>query len=175
MACIDTTTLRSDGGNEDDAAPFLRLHMGYAELREDEGGAQVHADRVVELLQAHVQDAGPADPLPRVRDEDVRPRLAVLLRDLTEQLLDGLGRPRVDAVQADLAAAGGVVGPAVQLLDQGVNGLAVLEIRECQGGALGPQVPSTTGANPVPPSIKMGKKSGAFGPLGEVHTLLKHP
>ena len=183
MACVDAATLRSDGGYEDDAAPLLRFHVRDAELREDERGPQIDVDGIVELLEAHVQNAGPPNPLPGVRDKDVRPRLPVLLVDFAEQLLDGLGRSRVDAVRTDLAVAAAAAARPAKLLDQGVDGLAVLEVREGQRGALGPQVSGTAGADPGLEEYvnQLNLRSEWFGlPLGGggkgvPHTLLKHP
>lgn len=135
MACVDATTNGGNRGYEDDPPPFLLFHPGNTELGEYEGSPQVCVERIVELLQAHVQNAGFSLAVPGIRDQDVGTRLAMLLFNLTEKTLNIFRRACINTVCADLATC------AIQLaklLDQGVNRLAVLEVCESQRSASSP-------------------------------------
>ena len=60
MTPVYTPTLGRDAGHEDYAAPVLILHVGDGIFGQDEGGAEVDLDRVVEFRNGDVDDVGDA-------------------------------------------------------------------------------------------------------------------
>lgn len=91
MAAIDTATISCEGPDEDDAAPVLGLHVRNGQLGQDEAGAQVDGEGIVELVDGDIQDAGDAFPIAGIGHQDIRAVLSVLGLDLGKDTLDVLG------------------------------------------------------------------------------------
>lgn len=128
VAAVDAAAVGREAADEDDPAPPPLLHGGHAELGEEEAGAEVDAEGVVELLQGDVEDVGDPLAVAGVADEDVRAGLAVLARDLLEQALDVLRRGHVGLVRRDSGA--GPLRQCLELADEGVYGGLVLRVRQ---------------------------------------------
>ena len=78
MTPINPPSNRRDAGHKHDAPPPVPEHVRHTQLRQEEGGLQVDAERVLELLERDVEDVGDAAPVARVSNEDVRPGLPML-------------------------------------------------------------------------------------------------
>lgn len=101
VAPVDAAPVRRQAADEDDAPPPLGLHVRDRELAQDEACAQVHRERVVELVDGDVQDVGDALAVPGVGHEHVRAVLPVLGLDFGEEPLDVVGRSHVCLVRGD--------------------------------------------------------------------------
>lgn len=101
MTPVDSTAVACDGAHENDTAPALGLHVRHAELAEQEGRAEVRLDGEIPLLDGDVEDVRDPLAVARVADQDVWPRLAVLLADLFEDAVDVCVLGHVDLVRGD--------------------------------------------------------------------------
>lgn len=96
MAPVNPASVRGERGNEDDPAPSAGGHTRDTKLGEDEGCAQVDAERVVELVETDVGDVGDAFAVPGVGYEDVWAVLAGVFADTGEEAFDVGDRGDVD-------------------------------------------------------------------------------
>lgn len=87
VAAVDPPAVAGDAGDVDDAAPFLGPHVGHAELGEDEGGAKVDGEHLVEFGEGDVHDVRDAGAVAGVGDKDVG-GVAVVVGDFGEEVLD---------------------------------------------------------------------------------------